>query len=71
MRAEITERHTEQVINVNNWIARHSAFQVAKQNILMALISDEEKQGQLTELMQQHFNSKELAYIRHLNLDKP
>jgi hypothetical protein len=37
----------------------------------MALISDEEKQGQLIELMHQHFNSKELAHVRHLHLDKP
>jgi hypothetical protein len=71
LRAEITDRHTEQTINVSNWNARHNAFLVAKQNILMALISDEEKQGQLTELMHQHFNSKELAHVRHLHLDKP
>jgi len=71
LRAEITERNTEQTIDVRNWNERHKAFLVAKQNILMASINDEEKQTQLTELTHQHFNGEELAHVRHMQLDKP
>ncbi|MBQ0729272.1 MAG: hypothetical protein KBT75_01155 [Oleispira antarctica] len=70
-RAEIIARHAEQTINVNNWNQRSTAFSAAKQNILTASISDQEKQTQLTELMHQHFNNEELANVRHLQLDQP
>jgi hypothetical protein len=70
-RVEITERHAEQTIDIRNWNERQQAFLVAKQNILMASINDQEKQPQLTELMHQHFSGKELAHVRHLQLDKP
>lgn len=69
--AEITARHAEQTINISNWNQRHGVFLAAKQNILAAAISAQQKQTQLTELMHQHFNPEELAHVRHLQLDKP
>lgn len=68
---KIIEQHTKQTIPVSNWNQRHIDFLASKQHILSASISDEETQVQLTELMHQHFNSKELAHISHLQLDKP
>ncbi len=70
-RIEITDRHTEQTISVNNWNERHNVFLAAKKNIQMVSMNEEEKQAQLTELMHQHFNLEELAHVRHLQLDNP
>jgi len=68
---EIIERHSQQTTPISNWNQRHTDFLASKQNILNALIADEEMQMQLTELMHQHFNAEELAHISHLQLDKP
>ncbi len=71
IRTEITERHTEQTINVSNWNERHNVFLIAKKNIQRVSMDKEEKQAQLTELMHQHFNHEELTHVRHLQLDHP
>ncbi|MGK0248431.1 MAG: lipase chaperone LimK [Oleispira sp.] len=70
-RKEIMETHAEQTVDVRNWNKRHSDFLTAKQTILNASISEQQKQAQLTELMHQRFNLEELAKIRHLQLDQP
>lgn len=70
-RTEIMDRHAEQTINVSNWNHRHSVFLAAKKHILAASISAQQKQIQLTELTHHHFNTEELAHVRHLRLDKP
>jgi hypothetical protein len=70
-RASIIERHTEKTIGISNWKKRYSVFLAAKHNIQMVLMSMEEKQMQLTELMHQHFNLEELSHVRHLQLDNP
>jgi lipase chaperone LimK len=70
-RLEIVNQHAEETIDISNWNERHNVFLVAKQNILQASISDQQKQTQLTELMHQHFSHEEIAHVRHMNIDKP
>ncbi|MFQ3170133.1 MAG: lipase chaperone LimK [Oleispira sp.] len=70
-RLEIVNQHAEQTIDISNWNERHNVFLAAKQNILQASISDQQKQTQLTELMHQHFSHEEIAHVRHMNIDKP
>jgi lipase chaperone LimK len=70
-RKEIIETHAEQTVDISNWNKRHRDFLTAKQTILNASISEQQKQAQLTELMHQRFNPEELAKIRHLQLDQP
>jgi lipase chaperone LimK len=70
-RLEIVNQHAEDTIDISNWNERHNVFLAAKQNILQASISDQQKQTQLTELMHQHFSHEEIAHVRHMNIDKP
>jgi lipase chaperone LimK len=70
-RLEIVNQHAEETIDISNWNERHNVFLAAKQNILQASISDQQKQTQLTELMHQHFSHEEIAHVRHMNIDKP
>jgi len=67
--AQIIERHAEKTINVNNWNERYRSFSADKQNILNSYLNDDEKRGQLTTIMHQHFSDEELAYVSHLRLD--
>lgn len=68
---EIINRHAEQTIAINSWNQRYNRFQMAKKNILSAVLSNEDKQTQVTELMLQHFNHEELTHVRHLQLESP
>jgi lipase chaperone LimK len=70
-RKQIIETHAEQTIDISNWNQRHRDFLTAKQTILNASISEQQKQAQLTELMHQRFNPEELAKISQLQLDQP
>jgi lipase chaperone LimK len=70
-RKQIIETHAEQTVDVSNWNQRHRDFLTAKQTILNASISEQQKQAQLTELMHQRFNPDELAKISQLQLDQP
>lgn len=69
-RLEIEEQHIQRSINITNWPDRYSAFQETKQTIISASLKDDEKQRQITELLNSHFNSKELKRIEHLGIDK-
>jgi hypothetical protein len=69
-RREIEQRHIQGSVNVANWPARYSAFQDAKQKITSALLEPEEKQRQVSELLQSHFSSEERERIQYLSLDK-
>jgi lipase chaperone LimK len=69
-RLEIEEQHIQRSINITNWPDRYSAFQDTKQKIMSASLNNEEKQIQITELLNSHFNSNELKRIEHLGIDK-
>lgn len=69
-RREIQEKHNQRSINISNWPDRYSAFQQAKKNILSADITNSEKQAQLKDLLNSHFNSDEQKRITHLGLDQ-
>ncbi len=55
--------------NITNWDARYQSFAQEKQAILNAAISPTEKQKQINQLIQQHFNAQEQAQAEHLNLN--
>ncbi len=69
-RLEIKEQHIQRSVNISNWPERYSAFQNAKQNIVSASLSNEEKQEQVAQLLRSHFSSDELKRITHLGLDQ-
>lgn len=69
-RLEIEAQHMQRSINITNWPDRYSAFQDTKQRIISASLNDEEKQRQITELLNSHFNANELKRIEHLGIDK-
>jgi lipase chaperone LimK len=70
-RQEIRNRHIEQSVNIPNWPSRYQAFLNDKQVIVSAMISDEEKQKQLRNMLSEHFTSNELKRIEYLALDRP
>jgi hypothetical protein len=67
--AENIQRHAKDTIAINNWNQRHSDFLTDKQYVLDSSLSHEEKQIQIRQLMNQHFNNEELKLVRHLRLD--
>jgi lipase chaperone LimK len=69
-RLEIEALHMQRSINITNWPDRYRAFQDTKQRIISASLNDEEKQRQITELLNSHFNANELKRIEHLGIDK-
>lgn len=69
-RLEIETQHIQRSINITNWPVRYSEFQETKQRIISASLEDEEKQRQITELLNSHFNLSELKTIEHLGIDK-
>jgi lipase chaperone LimK len=69
-RLEIEALHIQSSINIQNWPDRYSAFQNKKQKIISASLKNEEKKRQITELLNNHFNSKELKRIEYLDIDK-
>lgn len=69
-RLEIEAQHMQHSINITNWPDRYSAFQDTKQRIISASLNNEEKQRQITELLNSHFNANEQKRIEHLGIDK-
>jgi hypothetical protein len=69
IRLEIEEKHIRGSVNVSDWPARYGAFEDAKQKILTTSLQPEEKQRQVTELLQSYFSSDELNRIQYLSLD--
>lgn len=69
-RLEIETQHIQRSINITNWPDRYSAFQDTKQRIISASLENEEKQRQIAELLNSHFNAKELKTIEHLGINK-
>lgn len=67
---DIEEKHIERSINVDNWPIRYRNFQIEKQNILQASLDQDEKNQQLNQLLQSHFNTDEIKRIAHLGLEK-
>lgn len=67
--SEITKRHAEETITINNWSGRYSKFLMDKQSVLDSSLNDEEKRMQLRQLMDQHFNKDELKQVGNLQLD--
>jgi lipase chaperone LimK len=67
--AENIQRHAKGTIAINDWNQRHSHFLTDKQYVLDSSLSHEEKQIQIRQLMNQHFNTEELKLVRHLQLD--
>jgi hypothetical protein len=69
MRIEIEEKHIKGSVNVSDWPARYSDYQEAKQRIMSTSLWPEEKQSQVTELLESYFSSDELKRIQYLNLE--
>jgi hypothetical protein len=65
----LNDQLTDATVPVDNWRQRYSTFITEKQRIIEAGLADPEKKVQIERLMQQHFNSDELAKVQYLQLD--
>lgn len=68
-RAAIVARHIAQTMSIPQWQTRRASFLAEKQAVLDADLPRDEKQRQITALVQQHFSPEELEKINHLSLD--
>ena len=69
-RKEIQETFIEQSITIDDWPSRYRSFLQQKQSISRSELAQSDKESELKELYNQHFNGSEQQKIAHLRLDK-
>ena len=69
LQKQAVKRHDALTIGVDNWSDRYVAFLDEKQQLLNASLTEEDKQHQLSRLLESHFSLDELEKVSHLALE--